>query len=76
MTTQHLREAHKTIPFQPFNIRMADGRVFPIAHPEFLYITPPGRVAVVVRVDDSSSTLDLLLMTEIERPFIASASNQ
>lgn len=67
MTSQQLRAAQQAVPFQPFNIRMADGRTFPVPHPDFLSIAPSGRIAVVFREDDYNSTLDLLLMTEIER---------
>lgn len=67
MTVQQLRAAHQAIPFQPFNIRIADGRAFAVPHPDFLSIAPSGRIAVIFREDDYNSTVDLLLMTEIER---------
>lgn len=66
MTVQELRNALKAEPFQQFNIRMADGRAFLVSHPEFVAISPSGRTTVVYQQDDSSSRLDLLLMTEIE----------
>jgi hypothetical protein len=66
MTTEQLRTAHRSTPFQPFTIRMADGRAFSIPHPDFLSISPAGRTVVVFNVDGSANVLDLLLMTEIE----------
>jgi hypothetical protein len=66
MTTEQLRNAHKTRPFQPFTIRMADGRTFFIPHQDFMSVSPSGRTAVIYNEDDSASIVDLLLMTEIE----------
>ena len=66
MTTLQLDTAHKAKPFRPFNIHTGDGRVFHVAHPEFLARAPSGRTVVVYQSDDSFSILDLLLMTELE----------
>lgn len=66
MTTEQLRSALCSDPFRPFTIRMADGRTFSIAHPDFLSISPAGRTVVVYHPDDSASIVDLLLMTELE----------
>ena len=66
MTTEQLRTAHRGTPFRPFTIRMADGRTFSIAHPDFLSISPAGRTVVIYHADDSASIVDLLLMTELE----------
>ncbi len=72
MTSEQLRRAHQATPFRPFTIRMADGRPFPIPHPDFLSLSPSGRTAVVYHPDDSASIVDLLLMTELE---LSPASN-
>jgi hypothetical protein len=66
MTTEHLRRTLRANPFQPFIIRTADGRQFPIPHPDFLSISPSGRMATIYHSDDSASIVDLLLMTELE----------
>jgi hypothetical protein len=66
MTTEQLRSALRSTPFRPFTIRMADGRTFSIAHPDFLSVSPAGRTVVVYHPDDSASIVDLLLMTELE----------
>jgi hypothetical protein len=66
MTTEQLRAAHRTTPFRPFTIRMADGRNFTISHPDFLSMSPTGRTVVVYHPDESFSVVDLLLMTELE----------
>jgi hypothetical protein len=65
MTTEQLRSARRSVPFWPFTIRMADGKTFSIAHPDFLSISPAGRTVVVYH-PDSASIVDLLLMMELE----------
>jgi hypothetical protein len=67
MTPQELRAAVQGTPFRPFIIHMADGRSFPIRHPDFLLIAPNGRTAFAFGpTADEFSILDVLLMTEIE----------
>ena len=66
MTIEQLRTTLATKPFQPFTVRMADGRHFVIPHPDFLSMSPAGRTAVVFHPDGSASIVDLLLMTELE----------
>ena len=66
MTVEQLKLAHSAAPFRPFTIRMADGRAFPVTHPEFMSRSPSGRTVVVQHGNDITSILDLLLMTEIE----------
>lgn len=65
MNVQQLRSAHSAAPFRPFTIHMADGRVFPIPHPDFLSMSPSGRTVIVYRDNEEFSILDTLLMTEI-----------
>ena len=66
MTTEQFRATLHLQPFRPFTIRMADGRTFDVAHPDFVAQSPSGRTVVVFQTDDSYSLLDLLLMTELE----------
>jgi len=66
MTTDQFRATLRQLPFRPFAIRMADGRTFEVAHPDFVAQSPSGRTAIVFSSDESYSVLDLLLMTEIE----------
>jgi len=66
MTIQQLRAAIRAVPFRPFTVHMADGRSFPVPHPDFLLMSPSGRMAFAFGQEDECSILDLLLMTEIE----------
>ena len=66
MTIQQLRAAHRAVPFRPFTVHMADGREFPVPHPDFLSMSPTGRTVIIYQENEEFSILDLLLMTEIE----------
>jgi hypothetical protein len=45
---------------------MADGRTFPVSHPDFFAQSPSGRTVNVFQSDESYSVLDLLGMTELQ----------
>ena len=66
VTIEQLRTTMRANPFQPFVIRMADGRQFPVPHPDSLSFSPEGPTAVVYHADGSASIVDLLRMTESE----------
>lgn len=66
MTSEQFRFALHKQPFQPFTIRMADGRAFEVRHPDFVAQSQSGRVVSVFQPDDSWSLLDLPLMTKLE----------
>jgi hypothetical protein len=61
-----LREAIVRRPFEPFAIRLADGRSVPITHPEFVAVGK--RRAVVIQEDDSCLWLEPLLVVSIDWP--------
>jgi hypothetical protein len=66
MTTEQFRATLHQQPFRPFTIRMADGRAFPVAHPDFVAQSQSGRTVIVFQADESYSVLDLLLMSELQ----------
>lgn len=65
MTIEQFKTVLHQQPFQPFTIRMADGRALPVTHPDFVALSPTGRTAIVYHPDETFSILDLLLMTEL-----------
>jgi len=54
-------------PFEPFRIFVADGNTYDVRHPENIALGGKGRL-VAIGLDDSFVTLDLLLVTGIQRP--------
>ncbi len=59
-----IREALHKQPFEPFAIRLADGRSLPVPHPDFVALTP--RRAIVGAEDDSWSVVEPLLIVSLD----------
>jgi len=53
-------------PFEPFLIRMNDGREFRVPHPDFADVSPRGRVVVVYDRRDALMELSSLLVASVE----------
>ena len=47
-TLNQLQQVLHHQPFQPFAVRMGDGRTYVVKHPDFLAIPPGGRAREVV----------------------------
>lgn len=65
MDIQGVREALRKEPFEPFAIRLADGRSLPVAHPEFVALGK--RRLVVIAQDDSWSCVEPLLIVSLDQ---------
>jgi hypothetical protein len=65
MTIQEIRKAYEARPFQPFELRTADGRTVAVKSPEFLAFSPKQR-CVYVGLDDGVEVVDLLLVTSLK----------
>jgi hypothetical protein len=59
-----LREALHKQPFEPFTIRLADGRSLPVPHPDFVALTP--RRVIVGAEDDSWAVVEPLLIVSLD----------
>lgn len=66
MTSERLKEMVKSRPFRPFGLRLADGEVVRVDHPDFIASSPSGRTTVVFGKDDSMKIIDLFLVTALE----------
>ena len=66
MTGDQIRKMHQAVPFQPFEIHLADGRSLSVDHPECLAITPAGRTVGVGLADNTIEIVDLLLVTSLK----------
>jgi hypothetical protein len=65
MTIQEIQHLRSAQPFEPFRVLTADGKEYDVGHPEYLGQTPSGRLITIGLEDDSTVTLDLLLVTGI-----------
>jgi hypothetical protein len=59
-----IREALHRQPFEPFSIRLADGRAVPVPQPDFVALG--SRRIVVVGEDDSWSVVEPLLIVSLD----------
>ena len=64
MDLQGIREALHRQPFEPFTIRLADGRKLPVRHPDFVAVGP--RRAIVIGPDNSWSVIEPLLIVSLD----------
>jgi hypothetical protein len=59
-----IRQALHRQPFQPFTLRLADGRSLHVPHPDFVAVG--NRRIVVVSEDDTTSMIEPLLVVSID----------
>ena len=63
-----IREFLRATPFQPFIIRMADGREYRIDHPDFVLAASSDVPQITIEeTDGTQHYLSALLVTSIER---------
>jgi hypothetical protein len=65
MDVEHVRTAVHQQPFEPFTIRLSDGRSLPVKHPEFVAISP-NLVVVIGEKGYGTSNIDPFLIVSIE----------
>ncbi len=53
---EELRKRIKAIPFLPLIVHVADGRSFPVPHPDHILVTAKGLVVI----EDDAGLLDIL----------------
>jgi hypothetical protein len=64
MDIEGIRQALHREPFQPFKMRLADGRALPVAHPDFVALAP--RRLIVVAEDSSWTVVDPVLVVSLD----------
>lgn len=66
MTGTALKDRLSQRPFRGFGLRLPDGRVLPIPHPEFISIDPEEeRIAIVWKGNGGYWTVDLELVSDL-----------
>jgi hypothetical protein len=64
MDIEGIRDALHKQPFEPFVIRLADGRSIPVPHRDFIALGK--RRIVVVNQDDTTATVEPLLVVSLD----------
>jgi hypothetical protein len=66
MTATELRKFLHRAPFVPFKIVVPGREEIAVPHPDFMSISPSGRIAHVWLDDEDSASLDVFLITAVE----------
>ena len=70
-----IRSLLRAAPFQPFVIRMADGREYRVEHPDFVLASSTEIPQVIIEeTDGRTHFLSVLLMASIEQAPVAAAA--
>ena len=66
MTSDAVHKSLHAEPFKPFSLRLTDGSLLPVPHPDFIAVSRGGRTVIVFTEGENFSILDLGLVTAIE----------
>ena len=58
------RRQKRSVPFQPFQLCLADGRRVPVKHPEFVAMNQ--RIVIVTDEESETKTIEPLLIVSLE----------
>ena len=67
MTVEQIRSLYQAVPSRAFRVEMANGKSVDVPHPDFMHLSPTGRILIVYRPDDSFEVIDTLLVTSLEK---------
>jgi hypothetical protein len=76
MTKGALSKAMHRTPFQPFVLRLADGRAVRVPHQDFISMHPTGRTVIVYAQNEDLEIHDMMLVTGLQLPGKASKRRQ
>ena len=66
MTAAPIRELLRTMPFVPFDLHLANGKIVHVQHPDFASLEPVGRTLIVWRHNgEGFEMIDLLLVNDV-----------
>ena len=65
MNTDKFTRLVRRKPFRPFLVRMADGQVLKVTHPESVVVAPAARLAAIATADGGIELVDLPLVTSV-----------
>lgn len=66
MSPPELREVIKAQPFQPFTLGLADGRIIPVPHIDYISLSPGGWTAIIWKDQGGYFLVDVASVTALE----------
>jgi hypothetical protein len=76
MTATELKRYWHATPFVPFKIVLPSGERVPVPHPDYLTVSPSGRIAGVWKKGDQSVSFEVIRITAVETARRASRSKR
>ena len=73
MIATELHKLQQANPFTPYRIRLADGKTIRVQHPDFVAISPTGRMATAYSADGEMHIIDIFLVTDLAVEPLAAA---
>ena len=62
MVIESIREFNRTVPFKPYEIRIASGERYAVSHPDFVFVSPRGSFVIVFDKNEHPYHLSALLI--------------
>lgn len=62
MVIESIRQFNRAMPFVPYEIRMVNGELYSVPHPDFISISPRGSLVVIIDAKDRPHHLSGLLI--------------
>jgi hypothetical protein len=57
-----IREFNYAVPFVPYEVHMASGETYEVAHPDFVSISPRGSYVIIIDAEERPHHLNALLI--------------
>src|SRR5207248_8233874 len=67
ITSKNIRDYRTAQPFEPFDIRLSNGRAYTVDHPEFLALSRRGNVVSFYTDDDRLITIAVSQINTLEK---------
>ena len=75
MTKDAIHGTLRAQPFKPFSLRLTDGTLVPVPHPDFMVLSQVGRTAIVRTEGEKFSIVGLGLVTTLELGYLPANTN-
>ena len=66
MTSTTVKDMLRASPFKPFRVHMGNDRALDVPHPEFAWVAPNNREAVISSPEGGLEIVDILMIQSIE----------
>jgi len=65
MLIQRIRELNRATPFEPYSVRVTNGSVYPVPHPDFILVSPKGGWVDIADENDNAHFISAIHIMEV-----------